>query len=45
VYGYRFEGDWLDIGDRSQLLEADNRMRRRAGLVEQSEYSPTPTQT
>lgn len=39
VYGYRFEGDWLDIGDRSQLLEADNRMRRRAGLAEQTEYS------
>lgn len=39
VYGYRFEGDWLDIGDRSQLLEADNRMRRRQGLPEQDEYS------
>jgi len=45
VHGYRFEGDWLDIGDRSQLLEADNRMRRRAGLAEQTEYSPAPTQT
>jgi glucose-1-phosphate thymidylyltransferase len=39
VYGYRFDGDWLDIGDRAQLLEADNRMRRRAGLAEQQEYS------
>ena len=39
VYGYRFEGEWLDIGDRSQLLEADNRMRRRAGLPEQDAYS------
>ena len=38
VYGYRFAGDWLDIGNRSQLLEADNRMRRRAGLPEQDEY-------
>jgi glucose-1-phosphate thymidylyltransferase len=45
VYGYRFEGDWLDIGDHSQLLEADNRMRRRAGLDEQGEYSLRPTQS
>ncbi len=45
VYGYRFEGDWLDIGDRAQLLEADNRMRRRAGLPEQDEYRPQPTQS
>jgi glucose-1-phosphate thymidylyltransferase len=45
VYGYRFEGDWLDIGDRSQLLEADNRMRRRAGLAEQREYRLQPTQS
>jgi glucose-1-phosphate thymidylyltransferase len=27
VYGYRFEGDWLDIGDRDQLREADERAR------------------
>ena len=26
-YGYRFSGEWLDIGDRDQLLEADNRAR------------------
>jgi glucose-1-phosphate thymidylyltransferase len=39
VYGYRFAGDWLDIGNRAQLLEADNRMRRRAGLPEHDEYS------
>jgi glucose-1-phosphate thymidylyltransferase len=45
VYGYRFEGDWLDIGDRAQLLEADKRMRRRAGLPEQDEYRPDPTQS
>jgi len=45
VYGYRFEGEWLDIGDRSQLLEADNRMRRRAGLPEQDEYSLQPAQS
>jgi glucose-1-phosphate thymidylyltransferase len=40
VYAYRFEGDWFDIGDRDQLLEADNRMRRRNGLPERAEYSP-----
>jgi glucose-1-phosphate thymidylyltransferase len=27
VYGYRFEGEWLDIGDRDQLREADERAR------------------
>jgi glucose-1-phosphate thymidylyltransferase len=27
VYGYRFEGEWLDIGDREQLAEADRRAR------------------
>jgi glucose-1-phosphate thymidylyltransferase len=43
VYGYRFPGAWLDIGDRAQLLEADNRMRRRAGLPEQDEYRPEPS--
>jgi glucose-1-phosphate thymidylyltransferase len=25
VYGYRFEGEWLDIGDYEQLREADER--------------------
>jgi glucose-1-phosphate thymidylyltransferase len=40
VYAYRFEGEWYDIGDRDQLLEADNRMRRRNGLPERAEYSP-----
>jgi glucose-1-phosphate thymidylyltransferase len=39
VYGYRFGGEWLDIGDRSQLLEADNRVRARAGLPERDEYT------
>ena len=39
VYGYRFGGEWLDIGDRTQLLEADNRYRRRAGLPERDQYS------
>lgn len=40
VYGYRFSGDWLDIGDHEQLLEADNRMRERAGLPRRVRYSP-----
>ncbi|MBD0349093.1 MAG: nucleotidyltransferase family protein [Thermoleophilia bacterium] len=39
LYAYRFTGDWLDIGDREQLLEADNRMRKRAGLPARAEYA------
>jgi glucose-1-phosphate thymidylyltransferase len=39
VYGYRVEGEWHDIGDLSQLLDADNMMRRRAGLPIRAEYS------
>jgi glucose-1-phosphate thymidylyltransferase len=39
VYGYRFAGEWLDIGDREQLLDADNRMRARAGMPTRVEYS------
>jgi glucose-1-phosphate thymidylyltransferase len=39
VYGYEFDGEWLDIGDREQLLEADNRLRRERGLPERAEYS------
>lgn len=45
VHGYRFQGEWLDIGDRSQLLEADNRMRRRAGLPQQDDYRVLPSQS
>lgn len=41
VYAYRFPGEWYDIGDQAQLLEADNRMRRREGLLERAEYSPS----
>jgi len=41
VYAYRFPGEWYDIGDAVQLLEADNRMRRRRGLPERAEYSPS----
>lgn len=39
VYGYRFEGEWRDIGDVEQLLEADNTLRERAGLPLRSSYS------
>jgi glucose-1-phosphate thymidylyltransferase len=39
VYGFRFEGPWYDIGDHEQLLEADNRLRRLAGLAERASYS------
>jgi len=38
VYGYRFEGEWRDIGDAEQLLEADNRLRERAGLPLRDSY-------
>jgi glucose-1-phosphate thymidylyltransferase len=40
VFAYRFPGEWHDIGDHGQLLEADNRMRRREGLPERDTYSP-----
>ena len=39
VYGFRFSGEWLDIGDRSQLLDADNRMRALKGLPPRAEYT------
>jgi glucose-1-phosphate thymidylyltransferase len=39
VYGYRFEGEWRDIGDAEQLLEADNRLREQAGLPLRNSYS------
>ena len=42
VYGYRFPGGWLDIGNPEQLLEADNRMRERLGLDRRHEYSLEP---
>ena len=45
VYGYRFGGEWFDIGDRGQLLEADNRMRARRGLPARSEYVLEPAQS
>jgi glucose-1-phosphate thymidylyltransferase len=40
VYGYRFAGEWLDIGELSQLEEADNRYRLRAGLPARAAYAP-----
>jgi glucose-1-phosphate thymidylyltransferase len=39
VYAYRFAGGWYDIGDREQLLEADNRLRARLGLPERPSYT------
>ncbi len=39
VYAYRFAGDWYDIGNRDQLLEADNRWRARCGLPQRDSYS------
>ncbi len=38
VYAHRVTGEWIDIGDREQLLAADNRLRRAAGLPERDEY-------
>jgi glucose-1-phosphate thymidylyltransferase len=40
VYGYRFDGEWFDVGNRAQLLDADNRLRARHGLPIRSAYSP-----
>jgi glucose-1-phosphate thymidylyltransferase len=39
VYGYEFDGSWYDIGNHAQLLEADNRLRRVAGLPARETYS------
>lgn len=39
VYAFRFEGGWWDIGDREQLLVADNVMRARVGLPQRDTYS------
>lgn len=39
VYGYRFAGEWFDIGNHAQLLEADNRLRARYGLPTRSAYA------
>jgi glucose-1-phosphate thymidylyltransferase len=38
VFGYRFDGDWRDIGDADQLLDADNRLRALGGLPARDTY-------
>jgi glucose-1-phosphate thymidylyltransferase len=40
VFGWRFSGDWFDIGDLEQLQEADNRLRAARGLPQRTAYSP-----
>ncbi len=40
VYGWVFDEQWYDIGNREQLLEADNRLRAEAGLPQRDVYSP-----
>jgi glucose-1-phosphate thymidylyltransferase len=40
VYGWVFDETWYDIGNHEQLLEADNRLRRAAGLPTREIYSP-----
>ncbi len=40
VYGWQFEGAWYDIGDREQLLVADNRLRAAQGLPARDVYTP-----
>jgi glucose-1-phosphate thymidylyltransferase len=40
VYGYVFDGEWLDIGDPEQLQEADTRWRSRLGLPLRDTYEP-----
>jgi glucose-1-phosphate thymidylyltransferase len=39
LHGYRFSGEWYDIGDLGQLLDADNLLRSRAGLPQRDKYS------
>ena len=39
VYGYPVTGDWRDIGDAAQLLDADNHLRGLAGLPLRNSYS------
>jgi len=40
VYGWVFEEPWFDVGDREQLLEADNHVRARLGLPLRDAYTP-----
>ena len=39
LYGYRFSGEWRDIGDIGQLLDADNLLRGRAGLPQRADIT------
>ena len=39
VYGFTARGEWRDIGDAQQLLDADNRMRELRGLPARAAYS------
>ena len=39
LYGFRFSGEWHDIGEIGQLLDADNLLRGRAGLPQRDKYS------
>ncbi|HMI87957.1 MAG TPA: nucleotidyltransferase family protein [Polyangiaceae bacterium] len=39
VFGYRFSGGWFDIGNKQELLNADNLMRDRGGMPRRQEYS------
>ena len=43
VYAYVFDAPWFDIGDREQLLVADNELRARLGLPERVEYDVDPS--
>jgi glucose-1-phosphate thymidylyltransferase len=40
VYGWVFDESWYDIGNYEQLLEADNRLRTKAGLPVRDAYLP-----
>jgi glucose-1-phosphate thymidylyltransferase len=40
VYGWVFDETWYDIGNHEQLLEADNRLRKAAGLPTREIYTP-----
>jgi glucose-1-phosphate thymidylyltransferase len=39
VHGFAARGEWRDIGDAQQLLEADNRLRELQGLPARPAYS------
>jgi len=40
VYAWVFDDAWYDIGDQTQLLEADNRLRLARGLPAREAYAP-----